>query len=362
MRLVCPNCGAQYEVDASVIPASGRDVQCSACGHGWFVASPDAPAAEATEPQGDWSFAEEPGTEPEPWQEAAEAEADGGQEPQEPPAPEIPSEEPVEPVPELPGPAPAEAPIEAPDETPPELPEEFPGESPEEVPADMPAEMPADLAVDPGLAAASDAGDAVDPEATAPPSPELRRKTLDDAVMAILREEAEREAQARLNEGSMESRHDLGLVASVAGAAAATAGAAAGAAAGERSASLRDTADAPDQEDLHASHRRGVLPDIEEINSTLRATSERGDEAAARDAPETLRRKRSGFRVGFTLAFLAALALLALYLMAPALVGWMPSLEPALAAYVAAVDHGRLWLDGLLRSSTEAMRPAAPGN
>ncbi|MEN8840042.1 MAG: zinc-ribbon domain-containing protein, partial [Octadecabacter sp.] len=36
MRMICPNCGAQYEVADDVIPASGRDVQCSNCGHTWF--------------------------------------------------------------------------------------------------------------------------------------------------------------------------------------------------------------------------------------------------------------------------------------------------------------------------------------
>ena len=36
MRLICPNCGAQYEVDDSLVPDEGRDVQCSNCGHGWF--------------------------------------------------------------------------------------------------------------------------------------------------------------------------------------------------------------------------------------------------------------------------------------------------------------------------------------
>jgi len=36
MRLSCPNCDAQYEVDANVIPQSGRDVQCSSCGKTWF--------------------------------------------------------------------------------------------------------------------------------------------------------------------------------------------------------------------------------------------------------------------------------------------------------------------------------------
>jgi predicted Zn finger-like uncharacterized protein len=36
MRLICPNCVAQYEVDENVIPAEGRDVQCANCGHIWF--------------------------------------------------------------------------------------------------------------------------------------------------------------------------------------------------------------------------------------------------------------------------------------------------------------------------------------
>lgn len=42
MRLNCPNCGAQYEVEASVIPETGRDVQCSNCGHTWFQGPEDA--------------------------------------------------------------------------------------------------------------------------------------------------------------------------------------------------------------------------------------------------------------------------------------------------------------------------------
>jgi predicted Zn finger-like uncharacterized protein len=36
MRLICPNCGAQYEVAGDVIPTGGRDVQCLSCGHDWF--------------------------------------------------------------------------------------------------------------------------------------------------------------------------------------------------------------------------------------------------------------------------------------------------------------------------------------
>lgn len=48
MRLICPNCGAQYEVGADVIPDDGRDVQCSNCGQTWFE-NPDAPSAAAEE-------------------------------------------------------------------------------------------------------------------------------------------------------------------------------------------------------------------------------------------------------------------------------------------------------------------------
>lgn len=40
MRLICPNCDAEYEVDATLIPEAGRDVQCSNCGHAWFQSSP----------------------------------------------------------------------------------------------------------------------------------------------------------------------------------------------------------------------------------------------------------------------------------------------------------------------------------
>lgn len=42
MRLICPNCGAHYEVPDDVIPKAGRDVQCSNCDHTWFF-RPTAP-------------------------------------------------------------------------------------------------------------------------------------------------------------------------------------------------------------------------------------------------------------------------------------------------------------------------------
>ncbi|MBB1497453.1 zinc-ribbon domain-containing protein [Paracoccus sp. MC1862] len=41
MRLICPRCNAQYEIDAGAVPLAGRDVECSACDHVWR-AMPDA--------------------------------------------------------------------------------------------------------------------------------------------------------------------------------------------------------------------------------------------------------------------------------------------------------------------------------
>ena len=37
MLIKCPNCDAQYEVPNDIIPAAGRDVQCSSCSKTWFV-------------------------------------------------------------------------------------------------------------------------------------------------------------------------------------------------------------------------------------------------------------------------------------------------------------------------------------
>ena len=39
MLIKCPNCNAQYEVPNDIIPAAGRDVQCSSCSKTWFATS-----------------------------------------------------------------------------------------------------------------------------------------------------------------------------------------------------------------------------------------------------------------------------------------------------------------------------------
>lgn len=43
MRIICPDCGAQYEVPDEVIPDEGRDVQCSNCDAIWMFEHPDHP-------------------------------------------------------------------------------------------------------------------------------------------------------------------------------------------------------------------------------------------------------------------------------------------------------------------------------
>ena len=48
MRLTCPNCDAQYEIDDALVPSQGRDVECSACGQVWFQPGPAAAAQTAS--------------------------------------------------------------------------------------------------------------------------------------------------------------------------------------------------------------------------------------------------------------------------------------------------------------------------
>ena len=95
--------------------------------------------------------------------------------------------------------------------------------------------------------------------------------------------------------------------------------------------------------------RRDLLPDIEEINSTLRSSSDRQSGAASpsseADSAPVAPPAKSGFRRGFTLMILLAVILGAVYVMAPQIADAVPQANPYLSDYVALVDSGRAWLD-----------------
>ena len=186
----------------------------------------------------------------------------------------------------------------------------------------------------------------------------LRRRGLDDTVLEVLREEAAREAAVRRAEAPppIEVQTDLGLAPpppppllspSVF------------LAARERFADLSVSPDELTSEDdmqpLPAS-RRELFPDIEEINSTLRASSEpRGDESEA-ETETYVGADRRGFRTGFVMMILIAVLLSLLYAMAPRIVAAVPASEGAMQAYVDGVDWARLGVDAALQSAIGSLR------
>ena len=254
MRLACPNCDAEYEVDAGVIPDGGRDVQCSNCGHGWFQLPPEAEAELA-----------------------------------------------------------AEAAL-----------------------YDAPAPI---------------AGAAQEVASDAPP-----RSGIDESVLSVLREEAERETAARRAEApqGIETQTEMGLQPTEA------AGGLSGAVA-RRIARLKGID--PVVATAKPQTRREMLPEIEEINSSLRASSEKrsGEAAAVAATMAEPARKSGGFRNGFVLMVLLAVALVAVYVMAPKIAAQIPGATGALTAYVAGIDGLRVMLDAGVQSAIGWLRGAAGG-
>lgn len=253
MRLVCPNCDAEYEVDSAAIPHSGRDVQCSNCGTAWFQPSPAAEAAAADE--------------------AALFDA------------------------------------------------------------------PPEVAAEP---------------AKADPGP--RPRGLDESVVAVLREEAEREAAARRAEAAqpIETQTEMGLEPDASPTAASPAAV--------RIAMLRGVDPEP-RPAKRPQTRREMLPAIEEINSTLRASSERrtGEPASLGASLPDTRPTSNGFRNGFVLMLLVAAIGVLTYMMAPRIGEQIPGLAAPMSGYVVAVDGARLWLDGVMQMAVAALRGLSDG-
>ena len=304
MRLVCPNCDAQYEVDDAAIPEAGRDVQCSNCGHAWFQRHPEVVADEEFEDEIFLSDDEVP-----------------------PPAPVV-----------------------AAPPTPAVVPEPEP--EPEE-----PAPV---AAAEPMVEVVQDEDDGPEPPPAAMQDAPARKPALDESLMAVLREEAEREAAVRRVEEPqqrIETQTDLGLTsapptppvpASVL-------------AARERFADLSvDRVEADEDEGeivTRPTSRRELLPDIEEINSTLRASSEpRGEGEHLPLPPVMVVDGRRGFRSGFTLMLLIAAGLWLAYVMAPRIATQIPASAAAMDAYVSAVNKARVSVDAALQSASKSIR------
>ena len=183
----------------------------------------------------------------------------------------------------------------------------------------------------------------------------LRRRGVDDTVLEVLREEAAREAAVRRAEAPppIEVQTDLGLAPpppplppSVLAA----------------RQSFADFLVSPDEltleEDTQArpASRRELFPDIEEINSTLRASSEPRDDESEAGTETYVGADRRGFRTGFLMIILIAVLLSLLYAMAPRIVAAVPASESAMQAYVDGVDWARLGVDAALQSAIRSLR------
>lgn len=185
----------------------------------------------------------------------------------------------------------------------------------------------------------------LDQEEPAVTPPEPVRQELDNAISDILRQEAEREAQLRAVETTgLESQPELGLDAHQPAETAERARQAR-----DRMARLRH--DEPEEEPAEAKSamRRELLPDIEEINSTLRSSDmPAGAEESELPSGPAAPVRRSGFLRGFSVALLIGAFLVLSYANAPRIARSLPQVDPALSAYVATVDQARYWLDARL--------------
>ncbi len=300
MRLVCPNCDAEYEVDASAIPLAGRDVQCSNCGHAWFQAHPEVVAERDDE---EALFGSEPihGT--------AEA--------------EVPDPEDV---------LADSSPVAASDAA-----ELGAADAPEAIAADAPPDaIPVAAEVVPlDFAALTPAAADTEPVAAVAPMPAARN--IDDRVMAVLREEAARETAARRAETpSLETQTEMPL---------------------EPEVSRRGVEPVP----ASLRPRSERLPAIEEINSTLRSTSGRvddDDEGAVPNLP-AVKPVKSGFRQGFLTLVLLGVIILALYVFAPLIGAKVPALAGVAAGYVSVIDMVRGFLDTQIQTLIGMLRGLA---
>ena len=303
MRLICPNCGAQYEVDAKVIPSSGRDVQCSNCGHTWFQRSAEV----------DSDLAQEMGFELTTEDATTDSAID-----------KMVDEKP--------------API-APD---------FGDDDDVEFSADIASAVSAAAPLDSQDTAEQDTAENGDTDTTknARTAP-AQRSAVSDSVRDILRAEVAYDQNVRQPQSdALETQTELGLDA---------------APSQEQKQGLRERMARlrglnPVETTVPASgsgKRRDLLPDIEEINSTLSASSDRDVDGTVLDDEARIERaRRTNFRMTFFIFIFVVVLLVLLYAFAPMLAERVPVLEGILDAYVTAANVFRAWLDSTLSSAS----------
>lgn len=379
MRITCPNCQAQYDVDDSMIPEAGRDVQCSSCAHTWFVKPAGEDVAEAV-PEVEVEVEVE---ERLPEEVEAEAASDDG-------ADQAETWDEVTPAPaddtEL-----EAAVAEAADGDDSASDEEYDATSEAAEESDAEGETLEDSDQDPDDrfraaiervrddAAERDEGEAFrasvsdadtedtesetgamadGAEATGADSTDgsEAKPALDEEVAGILREEAEFEATRRRSEvppPAFEPQGDLGLdedrpsdvlrerldrmrgdsvpeptiASTVAAAAAASA-----------------TAEGP----APMGPRRERLPDIEQINSSLRPGEGEEEPELPMSMSELTETRRSGFRTGFTAVVLLVAVLVGAYIFAPQIIRTLPATESAMISYVETANSVRDRIDAVM--------------
>ena len=336
MRLICPNCSAQYEIDVNLIPVDGRDVQCSNCGHTWFELPPAAKADEtvaqasdAPEPENfdDDDIADDAETIEAAPSNAAKAIAaatddvagDGDE-----------SRTQSEPFKNVDDPFEAAA-------------SEF---TPTSKPGAEPADESASEDLEDAFASNSDGkafddaskDDNIDLAAITATTLKARRPA-DAADTDLLREEADLELSQRRAKPSesLQSQTELGLDSLTERKTPSRALRARMARSSGSENTFEDTE--PTSEADYQAPQRDLLPDIDEINSTLRQDDNVGAQAAS---------GRGGFRFGFGLMLVLCIAAILAYAFAPNLAAAVPGAEPALLRFVDVANQLRDWIDGLL--------------